>query len=147
MTKTDRFTYLLTCAVFGFLGGVIANYGFFKLATVQAGQTPVIVKAQQFQLVDEDGKLRAELTQTLGVASLKIYAHGPDPKVEYTSISSGGMAVFGPGDNAHRVRLFAGLTPDLLSHSSTPEPEVVIRDQNGHTFFVLQHIKYLGHIK
>ncbi len=100
MSRKDRVLCLLVCAVFGLIGGAVANLGFLSVRRAEAQPNSGVTKAQHFVVVDGQGKPLAELGNKNGRAELIFYS---DSKARSTLHHQ--ALFFYDGSGAHRLGL------------------------------------------
>lgn len=126
--KAFRFVFVFVCLA---LGSQI-----WLLTRPKAIQTAAIVKARQFEVVDEAGQTVAELSRKDGGAHLLLYDGSHKPVGEFSVVGSDPMIVFYDGDQKQRAILgmLAG-APTLAMHDAKGDVRALLMAQDSDSIF------------
>ena len=128
--KAFRFAVLIVCLTLGF--------GIWQQARPKAIETSAIVRATQFEVVDEAGKTVAELSRKEGGAHLVFYDASYKPVGEFSLAGSNPSIVFYDGEQKQRAILgmFVG-APTLALHDAKGDTRALLTtDENNSIFWI-----------
>jgi hypothetical protein len=120
-----RGQYLLLVAltvISGFIGGVVSNQLFNRPAVAQESENRKVIEAQEFRVVDENGKIRTWLTVKEGAPSIVTFDENGRSRIGLTVIN---------GNPSISIRDENGKNRIWLVGKANGNPNIFIYDLNG----------------
>jgi hypothetical protein len=125
--KAFRFSFVLVCLLLGLQ--------FWMQDRPKAIQTAAIVRAHQFDVVDEAGKTVAELSRGNGGAHLVLYNASYKRAAEFLVAGSDPSITFYDGEQKQRAILGIQGAPTLAMHDARGELRALLTSNGDHSTF------------
>lgn len=115
-----NFKYLLLVAltvVSGFTGGIVSNWLFEKQVIAQETEGRKIIEAQEFRIIDKDGKMRIRLSEVNDGSGIYIFDKNGQKRITLMEHDSNTTIMISDRDGKARITLgeYDGLSNIMIS--------------------------------